>query len=121
MEIQALLGPGYDGEALGVAAPAIFLDTLASIGGAESLRFLADWRAAQDLSPWYIKQVSRTLASIRRRTGDVHLGSLSVLPESDRAGGLSPTVLEGALSGESEAETSAPAEISGVRRPKQRS
>jgi len=121
-EIRSYLTSGYQGKELGVVAPVLFLETLALVGEARSLHFLAQWREQRpDLEPLYDKAVTYAIAAIRKRSGDVNLGSLTVVEESRSQGGLSQATNEGALS---EAEAERPARSSSVqsaRRPKERS
>jgi len=120
-EVQRCLTEGYGGEELEVAGPAILLETLALVGRSQTLRFLADWRESQPaLPPLYDKAVTRAIAAIRRRSGDVNLGSLAVVEDPQQAGGLSRATEEGALSEASESsEPEASASVR-ARRPKQR-
>jgi hypothetical protein len=121
-EIRSYLAASEEDSGLGVAAPVLFLETLALVGGSGSLRFLARWREERpDLEPLYDKAVTYAIAAIRKRSGDVNLGSLAVVEESRSQGGLSQATTEGALS---EAEAERPAQSSSVqsaRRPKERS
>jgi hypothetical protein len=118
----AYLASPDEGSELGVAAPLLFLETLALVGGPKSLRILVKWREDRpDLEPLYEKAATYAIAAIRRRTGDVNLGSLTVVEDSRSQGGLSQATTEGALS---EAEAERPALSSSAqsaRRPKERS